>query len=187
MQKKKLLWTLFIKSLILSASTFGGGFVIVSLMRRMYVEKLGLLTEEEMMDVAAVSQSAPGAVAVNASILLGYKTAGLSGALVCVVGTILPPLFVMSVVARLYSQIRGVPSVSKIMLGMQAGVAAVVLNAVVGMTRSAFQTRRKIYYVLFVSVFLLRVIFQLDAVFCIAFAAALGLFDAQFSEKRHRI
>lgn len=184
MIRKKLLSTLFVKSLILSASTFGGGFVIVSLMRNMYVEKMKLLTEEDMMDITAISQSAPGAVAVNASIMLGYKTAGIAGALVCILGTVLPPLAIMACIAGLYTCVRNNTFVSKMMLGMQAGVAAVILNAVISMTRTAFRSHRKIYYGLFAIVFGLILIFRIDTVFCIALAAALGLLDTKLTEKK---
>lgn len=184
MTKRQLLLTLFIKSLILSASTFGGGFVIVSLMRNMYVEKMKLLTEEDMLDITAISQSAPGAVAVNASIMLGYKTAGLTGAVVCMLGTIIPPFVIMSAVACVYHLVRDNPFISKIMRGMQAGVAAVILNAVVSMTKTAFRSHRKIYYALFALVFGLILIFRIDTVFCIALAAVFGLLDTKFAEKK---
>ena len=73
--------TLFLSTLQLSAFTFGGGFVIIPLMRKKFVEKLHWLDEQEMMDFAAIAQSSPGAIAVNASILIGYRIAGLPGAL----------------------------------------------------------------------------------------------------------
>lgn len=184
MIRKKLLSTLFVKSLILSASTFGGGFVIISIMRNMYVEKMKLLTEEDMMDITAISQSAPGAVAVNASIMLGYKTAGIAGALVCILGTVLPPLAIMVCIAGLYTCVRDNPVISKIMLGMQAGVAAVILNAVVNMTKTAFRSHRKIYYCLFAFIFGLILIFHIDTIFCIAFAVVFGLLDTKFTEKK---
>ena len=78
--------TLFLSTLQLSAFTFGGGFVIIPLMRKKFVEKLHWLDEQEMMDFAAIAQSSPGAIAVNASILIGYRIAGLPGALVTVAG-----------------------------------------------------------------------------------------------------
>jgi len=174
----KLLKTLFIKSIVLSASTFGGGFVIVSIMRSIYVQKLKLISEEDMMDITAISQSAPGAVAVNASILLGYKTAGFAGAAVCVLGTILPPLIIMSAAAFLYSYIRNNPYAEKIMPGMQAGVAAVILNAVAGMTKNAFKSHRTIYYLLFALIFILIMVFNVKTIYCIIIAAAFGISDS---------
>ena len=62
--------TLFVSTFQLSACTFGGGFVIIPLMRKKFVEELGWIEEQEMMDLTAIAQSSPGAIAVNASILV---------------------------------------------------------------------------------------------------------------------
>lgn len=67
---------LFFSTFKLSACTFGGGFVIIPLMRKKFVEELGWIEEDEMMDLTAIAQSSPGAIAVNASILVGYHVAG---------------------------------------------------------------------------------------------------------------
>ena len=70
--------TLFLSTFQLSACTFGGGFVIIPLMRRKFVEDLGWIGEQEMLDLTAIAQSSPVAIAVNASILVGYRVAGLA-------------------------------------------------------------------------------------------------------------
>ena len=69
---------LFFSTFKLSASTFGGGFVIIPLMRKKFVEKLGWIEEDEMMDLTAIAQSSPGAIAVNASSFLGAMLTVLS-------------------------------------------------------------------------------------------------------------
>ena len=79
------LWTLFSSMLLISTFTFGGGFVIVSLMKKKFVDELHYLTEEEMLDMTALAQTAPGAIAVNGAILVGRRIAGISGvaAVIC--------------------------------------------------------------------------------------------------------
>ena len=76
-KKKKLdisiLWQLFTSTFMLSACTFGGGFVIVSLMKKKFVEELGWLEENEMLDITAIAQSSPGPIPINASVILGYN------------------------------------------------------------------------------------------------------------------
>ena len=64
-------------------------------MRKKFVEELGWIQEDEMMDLVAIAQSSPGAIAVNASILVGYHVAGIPGAMLTVLGTVLPPLIIM--------------------------------------------------------------------------------------------
>ena len=85
------LWTLFSSMLTISAFTFGGGFVIVSLMKKKFVDTLRWLTEDEMLDMTALAQSAPGPIAVNAAILVGRRIAGVPGMLAAVAGTLIPP------------------------------------------------------------------------------------------------
>ena len=91
MEKHHRLWTLFTSMLYISAFTFGGGFVIVSLMQKKFVEELHWLEEDEMLDMTALAQASPGAIAVNGAILVGRKLAGIPGIAVAVLGTILPP------------------------------------------------------------------------------------------------
>ena len=69
--------TLFLSTFKLSAFTFGGGYVIIPLMRKQFVDRLGWLEEQEMLDLTAIAQSSPGPIAVNAAILLGYRVAGV--------------------------------------------------------------------------------------------------------------
>lgn len=90
---------LFLPTLKLSACTFGGGFVIVPLMRKKFMKEYRWIGEQEMLDFIAIAQSSPGAIAVNASILVGYRMAGVIGALLTVLGTVLPPLAIISVIS----------------------------------------------------------------------------------------
>ena len=75
--KKEVLFKLFISTLYLSAFTFGGGYVIVTLMKKKFVDELQWIEEDEMLDLVAIAQSAPGAIAVNGAIVVGYKLAGI--------------------------------------------------------------------------------------------------------------
>lgn len=88
-------WQLFLSTFKLSACTFGGGFVIIPLMRERFVKELHWIEEEEMLDLTAIAQSSPGSIAINASILVGYHVAGIPGALITVVGSALPPLIII--------------------------------------------------------------------------------------------
>ena len=79
--KKKKLLHLFVQTFYLSAFTFGGGYVIVSLLQRKFVNEYHWIEEEEMLDLVAIAQSAPGPIAVNGAIVVGYKLEGSSGVL----------------------------------------------------------------------------------------------------------
>ena len=98
-KKNALLLKLFLSTLYISSLTFGGGFVIVTFMKRKFVDELHWIDEEEMLDLVALAQSSPGAIAVNAAILVGWRICGFAGMVTAVLGTVLPPLVILSVIS----------------------------------------------------------------------------------------
>ena len=139
MQAKNRLLTLFINSFIISACTFGGGFVIVTLMKRKYVDELHWLDEQEMLDYTALAQASPGAIAVNAAVLVGWKIGGLPGMLLSVIGTILPPMLILAAIAFFYAAFAANRFVALALRGMQAGVAAVIFDVVLSLGGQVFK------------------------------------------------
>ena len=97
-KKSKTLLKLFLSTLYISTFTFGGGFVIITFMKRKFVDELHWIDEQEMLDLTALAQSSPGAIAVNAAILVGWRVAGFAGMIVATIGTILPPMIILSVI-----------------------------------------------------------------------------------------
>ena len=136
---------LFLSTFELSACTFGGGFVIIPLMRKKFVEELGWIEEEEMLDLTAIAQASPGAIAVNASIMLGYHIAGIPGAILAVLGTVLPPLIIISIISMFYQAFRNNVIVSMAMRGMLCGVAAVICDVVKKTTATNYNNVGFIY------------------------------------------
>ena len=125
-KQDKKLWKIFWSTFYLSAFTFGGGYVIVSLMKKKFVDEYHWIEEEEMLDLVAIAQSAPGAIAVNGAIVVGYKLAGLIGAFVAIIGAIIPPFVIITILSMCYQAFRDNWLVSQMLEGMQAGVAAVI-------------------------------------------------------------
>ena len=140
-RRAHLYWTIFSATFYLSAFTFGGGYVIIPLMKKKFVEQLGWLSEEEMLNYTAIAQSSPGAVAVNAAILVGSRIGGVPGALLAILGTALPPLLILSVVSLCYTAFRTNAVVSAVLRGMQAGVAAVICDVVLSMGGQVVRSR----------------------------------------------
>ena len=101
--KRYVLRKLFFASLYLSTFTFGGGYVIVTLLKEKFVDQYHWIDEEEMLDLVAIAQSAPGPIAVNGAIVVGYKLAGLTGTLVAIIGTIIPPFVIISLISAFFS------------------------------------------------------------------------------------
>ena len=101
-QRMKYLWLLGI-NLFISSFTFGGGYVVVPMIRKYYVEKKGLFSEEELMEMAAIAQSSPGAIAINLSGLAGYRVGGVPGAAISCLAAVIPPLVILSAISLWYS------------------------------------------------------------------------------------
>ena len=100
--KGEILKKLFLSTLYLSAFTFGGGYVIVTLMKTKFVNQYHWIDEEEMLDLVAIAQSSPGAIAVNGAIVVGYKLGGIPGMLLSVLGAIIPPMVILSLISLFY-------------------------------------------------------------------------------------
>ncbi len=149
---KKRLVTLFFSMLSISAFTFGGGFVIVTLMKRRFVDDLEWLDENEMLDMTAIAQSCPGAIAVNGAILVGQRVAGAAG-IVATVATIIPPMVILSLVSYFYALFADNPYVAAVLAGMQAGVAAVIVDVVLNLGMGVVKTRRWLLDVIMVAAF----------------------------------
>jgi chromate transporter len=173
--KKKTLIQLFFSTLYISAFTFGGGFVIITFMKRKFVDELHWIDEEEMLDLAALAQSSPGAIAVNAAILVGWRVGGFAGMLTSVVGTILPPMVILSVISFFYTAFATNPYVAMVLKGMQAGVAAVILDVVCGLGRNVLKEKSWVSLVVMAGAFLATFVFGINVIYIILAAACVGI------------
>ncbi|MDD7738822.1 MAG: chromate transporter [Fusicatenibacter sp.] len=171
------LGTLFKSMFLLGACTFGGGFVIVSLMKKKFVEELKWLDEDEMLDVTAITQSAPGPLAVNASVIVGYRVAGVAGALVAVLGTILPPMMIISVISLFYEQFRTNPYIAVALQVMRAGVAAVIFDVVINLAKNVIKTKRMLYIAMMILAFIATYFCGVSAMIVILVCLGIGLID----------
>lgn len=176
-EKLKKYVVLFLSTFQLSAFTFGGGFVIIPLIRKKFVEQLGWIGEEEMLDLAAIAQSSPGAIAVNISILVGYRVAGIPGALLTVVGTVTPPLIIISVISLFYAAFRDNVFVNMAMCGMLAGVAAVILDVVLRLAKDIFRQKRVLPVLILAGAFVANRFLNVNIIVIILVCATFDVLD----------
>ena len=181
--KKNVYRRLFFSTLKLSACTFGGGFVIIPLMRKKFVEELHWIEEQEMLDLTAIAQSSPGAIAVNASILVGYHVAGIFGAFLAVLGTILPPLMIISVISFFYAAVRDNPIIDMAMTGMLAGVAAVICDVVITMGTGIVKQRRVLPIVVLLLSFVAVCFFHANIMLVLLLCGVVGAVDTYLRRK----
>ena len=177
-------WKLFTITFSLSACTFGGGFVIISMMRKKFVEELHWLEEEEMLDMTAVAQSSPGALGVNIAIVVGYRLKKAAGAVICTLGAILPPLIIISIISVFYNQFRDNAYISVALQVMRAGVAAVIFDVVLGLAGNIFRTKSILWIGLMAAAFAATCFFNVSAVVIILICGTVGLLQIKHEERK---
>lgn len=180
------LGTLFKTMFVLSACTFGGGFVIVSLMKKKYVDELKWFEEDEMLDVTAITQSSPGPLPVNASVIIGYRIAGVVGSLTAILGTILPPMIIISIISLFYEQFRTNPYISTALQVMRAGVAAVIFDVVINLAGNVIKTRRFLYIAMMVVAFVATYLLDVSAMIVILTCLGIGLIDLAITLRKKK-
>ncbi|WP_101911196.1 chromate transporter [Marasmitruncus massiliensis] len=175
---------LFSSTLYLSTFTFGGGYVIISLMKKKFVDELKWMEEEEMLNLAAIAQSSPGAVAVNASILLGYRIAGILGAVVTILGTVLPPLIIISVISFFYAAFRDNAVVNAVLKGMQSGVAAVIADVVYSLGKNISKEKDVVSVLVMIVAFAATFFFKINVMYIILCCGCIGAAKVILHEKK---
>lgn len=180
----KKLWKIFFSTLYLSTFTFGGGYVIVTLLKNKFVDELHWIDEEEMLDLVAIAQSSPGAIAVNGAIVVGYKLAGIPGVLCAILGAILPPFCILTLISFFYSEFRENAVIQSLLSGMTAGVGAVIASVVYDMGSSVMKSKDIILILIMILSFVANYYFGLNVIYIILTVAAIGVIRTIYRERR---
>ena len=184
MSKSKKLLKLFLSTLYISAFTFGGGFVIITFMKRKFVDELHWIDENEMLDLTAMAQSSPGAIAVNAAILVGWRVGGFWGMLTAVLGTVIPPIAIISVISLVYSAFASNVYVALLLKGMQAGVAAVILDVVCNLGIKVIKQKSIVQIAVMILAFVATFVFDINVIYIILAAAVIGVVTEVLKKKK---
>ena len=185
-EKRTVLWKIFISTLYLSAFTFGGGYVIVSLMKKKFVDEYHWIEENEMLDLVAIAQSAPGAIAVNGAIVVGYKLAGIAGVMTAILGTVIPPFLILSILSVFYQAFRSNYVASQMLEGMQAGVGAVIASVVFDMGEPIIKEKDILSILILAGAFIASYMWKINVVFIILFCGVLGVCRTLLGKRRRK-
>ncbi len=166
---------LFFSTLYLSAFTFGGGYVIVTLLKKKFVDDLKWLDEEEMLDFVAIAQSSPGPIAVNGAIVIGYKICGVPGIFFAVLGAIIPPFVILTVISAFYTIFKSNTYIQSLLSGMKAGVCAVIVSVVYDMSAGIVKKKDIILIIVMIVSFILNYYFKVNVVLIILVTLAIGI------------
>lgn len=143
-EKQKLsgkeLLSLFLCTFKIGAVTFGGGYVIVPMLEREFTERRDYIDKNDILDIVAISQSLPGVIAINACIMVGYRTGGVKAALACTLGVVLPSLITLSILTYFYAAFAENPLVAAAFKAISAAVVALMLSAVIKLGKAALKS-----------------------------------------------
>ena len=184
MDRKHVLRKLFFSTLYLSTFTFGGGYVIVTLLKSKFVDELHWIDDDEMLDLVAIAQSSPGAIAVNGAIVVGYKLAGIPGILCSVFGAIIPPFLILTAISFFYDAFKSNFAIQALLSGMTAGVAAVIMSVVYDMGGDVVKTRDWVRILAMILAFTANYFFHVNVILIILVTAAVGAVRTIVREKR---
>lgn len=183
LNKLKVYFLLFRFSFSISAFTFGGGYVVIPMMRKYFVKDLKLISEQELLEMAAIAQSTPGAIAVNIAVLVGYRIAGLKGAVITCIGTILPPIMILSIISFFYQSFRDNNIISSLLKGMEAGVAATIVDLLIDMWQGVLKEKNLLLTLMAPFAFLANFVFNVNVLYIIIFCSVLCLAQSFIKNK----
>lgn len=161
----------------IGAFTLGGGFAMIPLMKVEMVDKQKWIGEEEFLDVIAITQSVPGAVAINASMSIGYRVAGLLGAVIATLGTILPSFIIILCIALFYSGMKSNKIVKKVFKGIYPTIVVLILSAALNLKKAAVKDVKSMFIVV-VSIIALLV-FKIHPIIVIIVSGIFGMIFSQ--------
>ena len=168
-------WTLFKSTFLISAFTVGGGFVIIPLLKAKFVDEYHWLNDKETLDLVSIAQSMPGVMAVNTSVILGYRMAGLRGSLTALLATTLPPLITLSIISVAYDLFADNQYVRYALNGMQCGATALIIDVAIKMLRKQFRAKLLIPLLIVAATFIANYFYDVNIMLLIIIDGIVGL------------
>lgn len=163
-KKKKIsLLELFLTFFRINAITFGGGYTIVAILRDEFVVRKNIIDEDEMLDLTALAQSGPGAMAINTSVLTGYKLRGIAGAVTCMLASVAPSIIIITIVSYFYQEFRDNFFVNAALTGMGGVIAAVLIVTTFNIGKHALRKTPIFSGIIMVLAFVLSYIFNINS------------------------
>jgi len=158
----------------IGAFTIGGGYAMIPVIQKEIVDKRGWVNNEEFMDMLAISQSAPGILAINISIFIGQRLRGIKGSIIAAIGTALPSFVMILLIAMFFNNFRDNEIVNRVFMGIRPVVVALIAVPLISLSKST-NLNKYTSFIPAISV-LLIVMLGISPVYLIIAGAVLGLF-----------
>lgn len=173
---KNFYWKLFKSTFVISAFTIGGGFVIIPLLKAKFVDEYKWLDDKEALNLVAIAQSAPGVVAANSAIILGYRMGGFLGTLTALLATILPPLITLTIISYAYESFAHNEYIQLLLKGMQCGATAIIINVAIDLLKKELKKKLALPLIIIVGTFIANYCFDVNLMYAVIVDAIIGFF-----------
>ena len=141
----RIYWQMFITFVRIGAFTIGGGYAMIPLIQREVVQVRKWMSPKEFIDMLALAQSAPGVIAINTAIFIGYKLKGVRGSIVTALGCALPSFVIILIIAMVFTDFKDNPLVERIFKGIRPAVVALIAAPLYNMAKSAGVTWKTLF------------------------------------------
>lgn len=175
---------LFGINLFISAFAFGGGFTVIPMIRKYFVQKKHIIDDDELMGMTAMAQSAPGAIAINLSTLAGFRVSGIAGAISSGIGAVTPPLVILSIVSIWYTTVQSNHTISIFFKGMQAGVAALIVEFVATAYKGIIKGKSIFFIIITPAVLIASFLFSINIVVIISICIFLSILRVFLNKRK---
>ena len=178
---------LFLTFIKIGAFTFGGGYAMLPLIQKEIVEKKHWITDNDILEIVAISESTPGPMGVNMSTYVGFTTGGVFGGVCATLGLVIPSIIVILIVAKILNKVKDNPTVQKVIYGIRpasmgliAGAAVLVMKEALinvdlfkqtGNITDLFEIKSIIFAVI---LYILMVKYKKHPIMYVAFSAVIG-------------
>lgn len=165
-------YTMFFSFFYIGLVTIGGGLAMLPIMEEEFVSKRKFLTKDEIIDIFALAQSIPGVIAVNSSLLTGFKVAGIFGGIMAGIGVMAPSFIIILMIAPIFERFQDTEYVHKAFLGIRGAIAGLILLSAFGMGKQVMKD--KFTVILFVLSFILVVFLNFNVIYALLLSALIG-------------
>lgn len=173
--------SLFVQFFKIGAFTFGGGYAMIPIMQKEFVDSHHYIEKEDILDIIAISQSTPGAISVNSATFIGQHIAGFWGSVFATIGLILPPYIFILIISSILGWFESQKYVQYAFMGIQAGVLALITKAMITMFKQC--PKNILAYILMLGSLTASVIFDVNLIIVLITCAVIGLVSSLIYKK----
>lgn len=184
-EKLKKALTLFITFFKIGAFTFGGGYAMIPLIQREVVDEKKWITDDDILEIIAISESTPGPIAINSATFIGYRICGFWGSFFSTLGVVLPSFVTILIISFVLNEFQNIKAVEYAFNGIRAGVLALLIKALVGMYKKS--PKNLISYIIIAASFIAATFAKyanISVLWVIIGCALFGLISSTYTDRR---